>query len=90
MSSQNSTTEENGNREVPDIIHIQQEALDELLSGWWDSTITGDIQSGWEFTLVEEDVADSHSQHSSDEGNRQCNYKHRSTSKRKERIISNE
>lgn len=91
MSSRNSTTtEQNSDNELPQVIHIYQEPLDELLSGWWDSTITGDVGSGFEFTLVEEDAVDSRSQHSSDKGNIQCNYKQHPTPKRAERIISNE
>jgi len=92
MSSRNPTpSEESENTEPPEVIHIHQEPLDELLSGWWDTTITGDIEeSGFEFTLVEDDDVDYCSQHSSDKVNEQHNCEHHSTVERKERLISNE
>ena len=92
MSSQNPRpSDENNDNEPPKVIHIHQEPLDELLSGWWDTQITGDVkESGFEFTLVENDDVDCRSQHSSDKASEEHTYGHHSTSKQKERIISNE
>ena len=78
MSSQHSKLTEETNDGKP---------LDELLSGWWDTTITGDIESEWNFTWVEENaIVGSRSLHSTsshDERNKRSGHqKDRSTSGR--------